>query len=151
MLAEQRFRRLDASEKLPQVYLEFGLRQEKEREPQPSKKRCRGQSMDISFVDGRSLGVPEYMDMVRGKTATLFGAACEVAAIIAWCDDRTVQLARDFGLNMGIAFQIHDDYLGIWGDEDEVGKTANDLAEKKRTLPVVLALEMARLEAVSWC
>jgi len=107
--------------------------------------------MDISFVDGRSLGVPEYMDMVRGKTATLFGAACEVAAIIAWCDDRTVQLARDFGLNMGIAFQIHDDYLGIWGDEDEVGKTANDLAEKKRTLPVVLALEMARLEAVSWC
>jgi len=105
---------------------------------------CRGQSMDISFMDGRSVGVPEYMDMIRGKTGTLFGAACEVAAIIASCDDRTVELARDFGLNMGIAFQIHDDYLGIWGDETKVGKTANDLMEKKRTLPVMLAMKMAQ-------
>ena len=104
---------------------------------------CRGQSMDISFMDGRSVKVPEYVDMIRGKTATLFGAACEVAALISSRDDRTVQLARDFGLNMGIAFQIHDDYLGIWGDEAEVGKTANDLLEKKRTLPVLLAMETA--------
>ncbi len=104
---------------------------------------CRGQSLDLSFMDGRSVGVAEYLEMVRGKTATFFGAACEVAALIASRDARTVLLARDFGLNMGIAFQVHDDYLGVWGDETEVGKTANDLVEKKRSLPVVLACEMA--------
>ncbi len=104
---------------------------------------CRGQSMDLSFMDGRSVGVAEYMDMIRGKTATFFGAACEVAALIASRDERTVRLARSFGQNMGIAFQIHDDYLGVWGDEAEVGKTANDLVEKKRSLPVILAGEMA--------
>jgi len=104
---------------------------------------CRGQSLDLFFLDGRSVGVAEYLEMVRGKTASFFGAACEVAALIASRDARTVLLARDFGLNMGIAFQIHDDYLGVWGDEAEVGKTANDLVEKKRSLPVILACEKA--------
>ncbi|KKM06831.1 hypothetical protein LCGC14_1740040 [marine sediment metagenome] len=104
---------------------------------------CRGQFLDLSFMDGRSVGVAEYLDMVRGKTASFFAAACEVAALIASRDAPTVMLAREFGLKMGVAFQVHDDYLGVWGDEGEVGKTANDLVEKKRSLPMVLACEMA--------
>ena len=102
-----------------------------------------GQYMDMSFMDSSSVGVEDYQQMVRGKTGALFGAACEVGAVIAASDDSIAKLARDFGINMGIAFQIHDDYLGVWGEEEQVGKTANDLIEKKRSLPVVLALEMA--------
>lgn len=124
----------------------------------------RGQFMDISFVDNMELTVEDYLQMVRGKTAALFAAACEVGAIVAtvahqrratakpgsgdqWYryigDLPVADLARDFGMNLGIAFQIHDDYLGIWGEEEEVGKTANDLMERKKSFPVVLALEMA--------
>lgn len=104
---------------------------------------CWGQYRDLHLVDVGRVSVEDYVDMVRGKTSTLFGAACELGALIASRDEATMGIARDFGLNMGIAFQIQDDYLGIWGDEDEVGKTANDLIERKRTLPVVLAVEMA--------
>ena len=104
---------------------------------------CHGQFMDISFMDKYELTVDDYLEMVRGKTGALFGAACEIGAMIAPRGRPLADLARDFGMNMGIAFQIHDDYLGIWGEEEEVGKTANDLMERKRSLPVVLALEMA--------
>jgi len=104
---------------------------------------CWGQYRDLHLVDVGKVSVEDYVDMIRGKTSTLFGAACELGALLASRDEGTMAIARDFGLNMGIAFQIQDDYLGIWGEEEEVGKTANDLIEKKRTLPVVLAIEMA--------
>lgn len=124
---------------------------------------CQGQYMDVSFVDKYELTVDDYLEMVRGKTGALFATACEIGAMIAtiphrqkgtlkpetddqwfrYIGDRPVaDLAREFGMNMGVAFQIHDDYLGIWGEEEEMGKTANDLMERKRSLPVVLALEM---------
>ncbi|MBA7616262.1 hypothetical protein ES703_23558 [subsurface metagenome] len=102
---------------------------------------CQGQFMDISFMDKYELTVDDYLEMVRGKTGALFGAACEIGAMIAPRGRPVADLARDFGMNMGIAFQIHDDYLGVWGDEALVGKTANDLLERKRSLPLVLALE----------
>ena len=104
---------------------------------------CWGQYRDLHLVEVARLSVEDYVDMVRGKTASLFGSACELGALIASGDEATMGMARDFGLNMGIAFQIHDDYLGVWGDEAEVGKTANDLVERKRSLPVILAGEMA--------
>lgn len=104
---------------------------------------CRGQYGDISFGESSGVTLGDYLQMVRGKTASLFGAACEVGALCAGTEKQVVDLAREFGIQFGLAFQAHDDYLGIWGDEGEVGKTANDLMGKKRTLPVVLALEMA--------
>jgi len=110
---------------------------------------CHGQFMDISFVDSLSVGVEDYLRMVRGKTAALFGAACEVGAQLSYRREDKVYLARELGINMGMAFQIHDDYLGIWGNEAMVGKTANDLIEKKRSLPVVLALEQFPDEEVT--
>jgi len=97
--------------------------------------------MDVSFVERDDITVDDYLGMVSGKTGTLFATACEIGAMIAAAPPQHVELARDFGLNMGIAFQIHDDYLGVWGDEAAVGKTANDLIEKKRALPIVLALQ----------
>jgi len=102
---------------------------------------CRGQYLDISFMERMDVTVEDYLRMIRGKTGALFGAACEVGAICAGRVLDKATLAREFGLHMGMAFQMQDDYLGIWGDEVEVGKTANDLTEKKRSLPVVLALQ----------
>ncbi|MBA7695978.1 hypothetical protein ES703_104620 [subsurface metagenome] len=123
---------------------------------------CHGQYLDISFVDSVTVSVKDYLRMVRGKTGALFAASCAVGAMLATIpenggiysgadpDGRKFRYLRtnskqshawDFGLNMGVAFQIHDDYLGIWGDEASVGKTANDILEKKRSLPVVLALQ----------
>ncbi|MBA7657303.1 hypothetical protein ES703_65240 [subsurface metagenome] len=96
--------------------------------------------MDISLVDSLSVGVEDYLRMVRGKTATLFATSCAVGAMLATTQEDVVSLAREFGLNMGMAFQIHDDFLGIWGDEAIVGKTTNDILEKKRTLPLILAM-----------
>ena len=104
---------------------------------------CQGQYGDISLGTSLDVTVGDYLRMIGGKTASLFGACCEVGALCAGTEDDVLDLAREFGIQFGLAFQAHDDYLGIWGDEDEVGKTANDLMEKKRTLPVVLALEMA--------
>ncbi len=123
---------------------------------------CHGQFLDISFVDSLTVSVKDYLRMVRGKTGALFAASCVVGAMLASPDQEEVKAppgikegqkfrylrtnskqshAWEFGLNMGVAFQIHDDYLGIWGDEASVGKTANDILEKKRSLPVVLALQ----------
>jgi len=124
---------------------------------------CHGQYMDVSFVDSPTVSVKDYLRMVRGKTAALFAASSVVGAMLASPDgerakappgtpegkkfrymrfDPVLGRAWEFGLNMGVAFQIHDDYLGIWGDEASVGKTANDIQEKKRSLPVVLALQL---------
>lgn len=102
---------------------------------------CWGQYFDLSFMETLNLTDEDYLRMVRGKTAALFGASCEVGALVADASEPNREAAKNLGINLGIAFQIHDDYLGIWGDESEVGKTANDLSEKKRSLPVVLALK----------
>ena len=131
---------------------------------------CHGQYMDISFVDAPTVSVKDYLRMVRGKTGALFATSCVVGAMLATSDleevkappgvpegtkfrymrsDPVLNAAWEFGLNMGVAFQIHDDYLGVWGDEAMVGKTANDIQEKKRSLPVVLALEQFPDERVS--
>ncbi|KKN06206.1 hypothetical protein LCGC14_1079710 [marine sediment metagenome] len=110
---------------------------------------CHGQYMDISFEDSLSVGSEDYLRMVSGKTGSLFGVSCEVGARLASPDQTITGNARQFGINIGIAFQVHDDYLGIWGDEDLVGKTANDIQQQKRSLPVVLALNQFPDEIVS--
>jgi geranylgeranyl diphosphate synthase type I len=111
---------------------------------------CQGQYLDLSFGERVNLVIGDYLGMVEGKTGALFGAAAEVGALCAGANLPTQAVARELGINMGIAFQIWDDYLGIWGDEVVVGKTANDLTEKKRSLPVVLALERYRRTMAGW-
>jgi geranylgeranyl diphosphate synthase type I len=111
---------------------------------------CWGQYYDLSFMETLNVTEQEYLGMVQGKTAALFGVACEVGALAAGVDDYKRLHSRELGINLGIAFQIHDDYLGIWGDEKEVGKTANDLIEKKRTLPIVLSLTRRQGQMKKW-
>ena len=84
----------------------------------------------------------EYMDVIRNKTAILFAAACSTAAILAGADQATQDALHDFGLQVGLAFQLVDDVLDYTGDSVELGKNVgDDLAEGKPTLPLIHTME----------
>lgn len=100
-----------------------------------------GQYNDMSFETRDEVDVEEYIGMITGKTAVLIALATELGALVAGADDNRVRAYSDFGLNLGLAFQVQDDVLGIWGDEVVTGKsTATDITTRKKTLPVLFAL-----------
>ncbi|MFN2449403.1 MAG: polyprenyl synthetase family protein [Candidatus Baltobacteraceae bacterium] len=102
---------------------------------------CDGQSIDLAFERRAHVGLDEYHGMIAAKTAALFGASSELGALCAPSDASTVRQYRETGRAYGLAFQIQDDVLGIWGSADATGKTSgNDLARRKWTFPVVWAL-----------
>lgn len=102
----------------------------------------RGQYDDMSFVTRTSVTVEDYVAMITGKTAVLLALCAELGALVAGAaPDRTSHFAA-FGLNLGLAFQVQDDLLGIWGDEVRIGKSVStDIATRKKTLPVLYGLE----------
>jgi len=107
-----------------------------------------GQYMDMSFEGRLDVSVDEYFAMIGAKTGALLGVAPEIGALIggATCED--VDSYRAYGAALGRAFQLQDDILGIWGDEKETGKSAaSDILSKKKTLPVVLALNHPQVGA----
>lgn len=100
-----------------------------------------GQAADLSFEKRAEVGLAEYFDMAEGKTGALFGCACALGASFA--GGRAAQAERlcAFGIRLGVAFQIVDDLLGIWGDPVMTGKPMySDLRNRKKSLPVVAAL-----------
>jgi len=100
-----------------------------------------GQYQDMSFEERLQVSVKDYYAMISGKTGALLAAASEIGAIIAGATGDSLRNYREYGAALGRAFQLQDDILGIWGDEQETGKsTANDILSKKKTLPVVIAL-----------
>jgi geranylgeranyl diphosphate synthase type I len=100
-----------------------------------------GQWSDISFETHTDVTVEAYLAMVLGKTGALLGAPIEVGALLAGADGVTAALAGEWGRSVGLAFQAQDDYLGIWGDPAQTGKsTSSDMSRKKRTLPIILGL-----------
>ncbi len=109
----------------------------------------RGQWADMNFETHDSVTTAEYLAMIKGKTSVLIELACELGARIAGADEPTVQHYRQYGLDLGLAFQVIDDILGIWGDETVIGKSASsDITTKKKTLPVLFGLsESAGLRA----
>jgi len=101
-----------------------------------------GQHLDLSFEARLDVDVDEYLSMIRGKTAALFSAAAQLGALVAGSDPESTARYRRFGQNLGLAFQIVDDILGIWGDPQVTGKpAADDIQQRKKTLPIVRALE----------
>jgi len=99
-----------------------------------------GQYLDLSFESRERVSVDEYMTMISGKTSALIGAAAAIGATLA--GSNAAAHYETFGRELGLAFQIQDDVLGIWGDEALTGKSAeSDIATRKKTLPVVYALE----------
>jgi geranylgeranyl diphosphate synthase type I len=105
---------------------------------------CAGQGRDIAAEAAPLVTMDEYRAMIEGKTAALFGAACELGALAAGAGaERAAAYAR-LGHAYGIAFQIEDDVLGIWGDSSRTGKPCGaDLAKRKWTFPVAWALSGA--------
>lgn len=109
-----------------------------------SLKLCEGQYLDISYENRLDIGVREYLEMISGKTAALFRCALEVGAMLGTDDKQLISRLRSFGDAVGMVFQVHDDVLSMWGNEKTVGKpTTSDIQMKKKTLPVVYALEKA--------
>ena len=105
---------------------------------------CEGQYIDISTTENDELmTVDGYLDMIGRKTAALIAASIEAGALLATDDDEVIARYRGFGWALGLAFQINDDLLGIWGAERTTGKAPSDVAHKKKTLPVIYAAEHA--------
>lgn len=101
----------------------------------------RGQHLDMRFEKQSSLSVDDYISMISGKTAALLAACAQMGALIATDNAETSRYYADFGLNLGIAFQIHDDILGIWGDPEVTGKSAaTDILTRKKSFPVLYGL-----------
>jgi len=101
----------------------------------------RGQFLDMSYEERLNLGVDDYWPMVAGKTAALLSACCHIGALLGGADESTQEAYRSFGHYLGLAFQVQDDILGIWGDEALTGKSAaSDLVEGKKSLPVLAGL-----------
>jgi geranylgeranyl diphosphate synthase type I len=102
---------------------------------------CEGQFLDIGAEGSLTLMVDQYLAMIGRKTAALIGEAAWVGARAASASDGVLEGARSFGRELGLAFQIRDDLLGIWGDERVTGKSvSSDIATRKMTLPVIIGL-----------
>jgi geranylgeranyl diphosphate synthase, type I len=101
-----------------------------------------GQDMDLDFETSRDISIDSYMTMVRGKTASLFEACCKMGALIGGGTNEQLAALSVMGNRLGLAFQIRDDWLGLWGDPDKTGKKAgNDLITGKKTLPILFAIQ----------
>lgn len=101
-----------------------------------------GQFLDIRFETQDDISVDEYIAMAAWKTAELLAAACELGALVADAPPDLRQRLRRFGYHVGLAFQMQDDILGIWGDPAVTGKpVGSDLRRGKKTLPILCAME----------
>lgn len=100
-----------------------------------------GQDLDLRFEQSSAVSTEMYLDMVYKKTGALLEASIVSGAQLGTADEVIINHYRQFAQNIGIAFQVRDDILGIWGDSAETGKSAdNDLRRKKKTLPVLYTL-----------
>jgi geranylgeranyl diphosphate synthase, type I len=105
---------------------------------------CEGQYIDIATSSqGDPMTVDLYFDMIGRKTAALIAGSIEAGALLATDDDDVIARYRRFGWALGLAFQLNDDLLGIWGQEQKTGKVPTDIARHKKTLPVLYAFEHA--------
>ncbi len=105
---------------------------------------CEGQYLDIWASErAEPMSVELYFDMIGRKTAALIAASVEAGAVLATDDESIVTRYRAFGWALGIAFQLNDDLLGIWGEQATTGKEPTDVARHKMTLPVIYAFEHA--------
>ena len=103
-----------------------------------------GQYLDIRFEDRLDVSVEDYLSMISAKTAALIATSTYLGAFLGGADETTVSHYHDFGHHLGLAFQVQDDVLGIWGDTDVTGKsTSSDIETRKKTLPVVFGLEQS--------
>ncbi|MGB0199096.1 MAG: polyprenyl synthetase family protein [Flavobacteriaceae bacterium] len=105
---------------------------------------CVGQQMDMDFEQQTDVSLEDYLEMIRLKTAVLLGCALQMGAHVGGGSNETVQHLYDFGVHLGLAFQLQDDYLDAFGDPKTFGKkVGGDIVENKKTILYHLALEHA--------
>ena len=105
---------------------------------------CEGQQWDVDFEERNDVTEPEYLKMIEYKTAVLVAAAMKMGGIVAKTSEENCNLIYDFGLNLGIAFQLQDDYLDAFGDPATFGKQiGGDIIENKKTYLYLKALAQA--------
>lgn len=110
-----------------------------------------GQHLDMSFEAREDVTLAEYWTMINGKTAALISTACRLGALLAEGDAEQQQHLADFGRSLGLAFQVVDDWLGIWGSPAETGKAVStDLTSRKKTIPILYGLEQHKEFARRW-
>ena len=103
---------------------------------------CEGQHLDIHFESESTITPGEYIQMASGKTSALIACACQVGAFLSPATDEQQQNYGEFGRNLGLAFQMQDDILGVWGLPERTGKpSGDDLLLRKKTLPVLYGLQ----------
>jgi len=108
---------------------------------------CEGQSMDTDFESRKNVSLSDYLIMIKKKTAAMAEMCCRIGAILGGGSSVQVSALGNYGLNLGIAFQIQDDLLDISADEKKFGKTiGGDLVEGKKTFLFLEALEKSRGE-----
>jgi len=108
---------------------------------------CEGQQYDVDFEDRDTVTVDEYLHMIDYKTAVLVGAAMEMGAIVAGASKKSQAAIYEFGRNLGIAFQLQDDYLDVFGDPETFGKqVGGDIISNKKTYLFLIALSDSSLE-----
>lgn len=107
-------------------------------------KLTEGQDLDLRFEQAGDITAEMYLDMVYKKTGALLEAAILCGAVLGTTDQQVIANYHEFARNIGIAFQVRDDMLGIWGDSARTGKsTTNDIRRKKKTLPIIYMLNKA--------
>ena len=110
-------------------------------------KICEGQQFDMEYEKRTNISEKEYVEMIQLKTAVMLGACLKSGAIVGGADKSDQQNLYDFGINLGIAFQIKDDWLDVYGNPEVFGKkTGGDILCNKKTFLLVNALETAKNE-----
>ena len=108
---------------------------------------CVGQQLDMDFERTKVVSQDDYLRMIELKTAVLIAASAKIGALLGNADDKEARLLYEFGRNLGLAFQIQDDLLDVYGDKDIFGKkSGGDIVSNKKTILLVKALEKASSE-----
>ncbi|PQJ80999.1 polyprenyl synthetase family protein [Polaribacter porphyrae] len=111
---------------------------------------CDGQQLDVDFETRNDVTIEEYINMICLKTSVLVAAALKMGAIVAETNEENANLIYDFGLNLGLAFQLQDDYLDTFGDSETFGKQiGGDIIENKKTFLYLKTLKVADTETVN--
>ncbi|WP_442796269.1 polyprenyl synthetase family protein [Pelobium manganitolerans] len=106
---------------------------------------CEGQQIDMNFEVRQNVSIAEYLEMIRLKTAVLLGGALKIGALIGKANAENADLLYQFGENLGIAFQLQDDILDVYGDPEKFGKqVGGDIISNKKTYLLIKALELAK-------
>jgi geranylgeranyl diphosphate synthase type II len=106
---------------------------------------CEGQQLDMEFEERNDVGIAEYLHMIRLKTAVVLGGALKIGALIGGADPKDAELLSSFGEHLGLAFQLQDDILDVYGDPEKFGKqVGGDIISNKKTYLLIKALELAK-------